>query len=166
MRVNSRREEIYICALGSTIEREPNLFQFLYPLIRSHLQTLDYSIKSSNLHRNNFQIMKNSSLMAGFLKWAKNAVKQAPSPPRQYSNVKFPLINPSEKVEEEKLGIGRYYPTRIGDVLSSRYQIVGKLGFGNSSTVWLARDLQSVMLSIPKHKMKLISSKSPQSRCR
>ncbi|KAJ8060985.1 hypothetical protein OCU04_010063 [Sclerotinia nivalis] len=32
---------------------------------------------------------------------------------------------------------------RIGDVLSSRYQVVGKLGFGNSSTVWLARDLQA-----------------------
>ena len=84
--------------------------------------------------------------MAGLLKWARSAVKRAPSPPRQYRNVKFPLINPSEKVEEEFFGIERYYPARIGDVLSSRYQVVGKLGFGNSSTVWLARDLQSAML--------------------
>ncbi|KFY03268.1 hypothetical protein V490_00224 [Pseudogymnoascus sp. VKM F-3557] len=81
--------------------------------------------------------------MAGLLKWAKSAVRRAPSPPRQYSNVKIPFINPSEKVEEENFGIERYYPARIGDVLSSRYQIVGKLGFGNSSTVWLARDLQA-----------------------
>ena len=69
--------------------------------------------------------------MAGLLKWAKSAVKRAPSPPRQYSKVKFPLINPAEKVEEENFRIERYYPARIGDVLSSRYQIVGKLGFGN-----------------------------------
>ncbi|KAL2066503.1 hypothetical protein VTL71DRAFT_2574 [Oculimacula yallundae] len=80
--------------------------------------------------------------MAGLPKWAKSAAKRAPSP-RQYSNVKFPLINPSKKVEEENFGIERYYPARIGDVLSARYQIVGKLGFGNSSTVWLARDLQA-----------------------
>jgi len=78
--------------------------------------------------------------MAGLLKWAKSAVKRAPALPRQYPNVTFPLINPSEKVEEENFGIERYYPARIGDVLSSRYQIVGKLGFGNSSTVWLAHD--------------------------
>jgi hypothetical protein len=62
--------------------------------------------------------------------------------------VKFPLINSSERVEEEHFGIERYYPARIGDVLSSQYQIVGKLGFGNSSTVWLSRDLQSVMLPL------------------
>jgi len=36
----------------------------------------------------------------------------------------------------------RYYPVRIGEVLRDRYQIVGKLGFGASSTVWLARDLE------------------------
>ncbi|KAJ5333044.1 protein kinase domain protein [Penicillium brevicompactum] len=30
----------------------------------------------------------------------------------------------------------------IGDVLNSRYQVVGKLGFGVSSTVWLARDMR------------------------
>lgn len=84
--------------------------------------------------------------MAGLLRRTKSVLKQAPSPPRQYLNVKFPLTNPSEKVEEENFGIERYYPARIGDVLSSRYQIVGKLGFGKSSTVWLAQDLQSAVL--------------------
>ncbi|CZT09077.1 related to dis1-suppressing protein kinase dsk1 [Rhynchosporium agropyri] len=81
--------------------------------------------------------------MAGLLKWARSAVKRAPSLPRQYLNVKSPLIKPSEKVEEENFGLDRYYPARIGDVLSSRYQIVGKLGFGTSSTVWLVRDLEA-----------------------
>ncbi|PWY89520.1 kinase domain protein, partial [Aspergillus sclerotioniger CBS 115572] len=36
-----------------------------------------------------------------------------------------------------------YYPDRIGEVLNSQYQIVTKLGFGSSSTVWLCRDLHT-----------------------
>ncbi|PLN79814.1 protein kinase-like protein [Aspergillus taichungensis] len=34
-----------------------------------------------------------------------------------------------------------FYPARVGDVLSDRYQLAAKLGYGSSSTVWLARDL-------------------------
>lgn len=37
---------------------------------------------------------------------------------------------------------GLYYPVNIGDVFVSKYQVLGKLGYGVSSTVWLARDLQ------------------------
>lgn len=107
--------------------REPNLFQFV-PISGA----LTTSYKLSNLNRNTRQIIKYTSRMAGLLKWTKSVVKRAPSPPRQYPNVKFPLINPPGKVEEKKFGIERYYPARIGDVLSSRYQVVGKLGFGNS----------------------------------
>ncbi|OBT42030.1 CMGC/SRPK protein kinase [Pseudogymnoascus sp. WSF 3629] len=87
------------------------------------------------------QGIKNASRMTGLLKWAKSAVIQPPSLPRQYHNMAVPLIVSSGKIEEENFGIERYYPARIGDVLSSRYRIVGKLGFGISSTVWLARDL-------------------------
>lgn len=36
----------------------------------------------------------------------------------------------------------RYYPARIGEIFKDRYQIVRKLGFGASSTVWLARDMK------------------------
>ncbi|EHK25855.1 serine threonine protein kinase, CMGC group [Trichoderma virens Gv29-8] len=53
-------------------------------------------------------------------------------------------IPANEKIEEELFPdyiASRYYPVRIGEVLRDRYQIVGKLGFGASSTVWLARDL-------------------------
>ncbi|CAG8139920.1 unnamed protein product [Penicillium salamii] len=48
-------------------------------------------------------------------------------------------------VEEEGMdgfSSGDYCPMVIGDVLDSRYQVVGKLGFGVSSTVWLARDMR------------------------
>lgn len=54
-------------------------------------------------------------------------------------------ISPSQAIEEETIPgyvAGRYYPTRIGEILKDRYQVVGKLGFGASSTVWLARDME------------------------
>lgn len=61
----------------------------------------------------------------------------------------FPRIAPWERIEEETLPDyvpSRYYPANIGEVLRDRYQIVSKLGFGASSTVWLARDLRYVEL--------------------
>ncbi|KAI1110818.1 serine threonine protein kinase, CMGC group [Nemania sp. NC0429] len=62
----------------------------------------------------------------------------------QFSNSNFAQIPEDQKIEEERLPdylASRYYPAHIGEVLKDRYQIVGKLGFGASSTVWLARDL-------------------------
>lgn len=56
----------------------------------------------------------------------------------------FGTIKASQILEEERyegFKKGRYYPVNIGDVLGSKYQVLGKLGFGVSSTVWLARDL-------------------------
>jgi hypothetical protein len=57
----------------------------------------------------------------------------------------FETVRSSEVLDEERFEQfkqGQYYPANIGDVFSSKYQIVGKLGFGVTSTVWLARDLE------------------------
>jgi hypothetical protein len=35
-----------------------------------------------------------------------------------------------------------FYPATPGEVLTDRYQTLAKVGWGVSSTVWLARDLQ------------------------
>ncbi|KAM0280371.1 hypothetical protein ACHAQH_004084 [Verticillium albo-atrum] len=62
-----------------------------------------------------------------------------------FSNPNFTRRPLHEKIEEELFpdyNASRYYPILIGQVLQDRYQIVGKLGFGASSTVWLARDLE------------------------
>ncbi|KAK4102677.1 kinase-like protein [Parathielavia hyrcaniae] len=67
-----------------------------------------------------------------------------PSPPRVFSNTNFERISAACKIEEETFPgyfAARYYPVRIGDVFVSRYQVVGKLGYGAYSTVWLVRDL-------------------------
>jgi hypothetical protein len=58
---------------------------------------------------------------------------------------RFELLPATERVEEETLinyKAARYYPVQIGDVFHSRYQILAKLGFGMTSTVWLCRDLE------------------------
>lgn len=54
-------------------------------------------------------------------------------------------LDASEKVEEETVpgyDPNQYCSIRIGEILRERYQIVGKLGFGTTSTVWLARDFE------------------------
>ncbi|KXS93469.1 hypothetical protein AC578_9220 [Pseudocercospora eumusae] len=55
-----------------------------------------------------------------------------------------PRLSASQLVEEEKTPYyrpERFYPVQLGQVLHGRYQIATKLGYGSSSTVWLARDL-------------------------
>lgn len=68
-----------------------------------------------------------------------------PLPPRAFQSTGFEVIDPSQMVEEERLPFynrDHYYPMRIGEVLKDRYQVVAKLGYGASSTVWLCRDLR------------------------
>ncbi|KAK2757610.1 hypothetical protein FQN54_004579 [Arachnomyces sp. PD_36] len=68
----------------------------------------------------------------------------SPSPPQKFPKSGFAELNPTEKIEEEDLPFYNpedYYPVHIGEVFQSRYQVVSKLGYGGSSTVWLCRDL-------------------------
>lgn len=65
--------------------------------------------------------------------------------PAHFPSTGFELIDASQKVEEERLPLYKrdeYYPMRIGDVVYGHYQIVAKLGYGTTSTVWLSRDLR------------------------
>ncbi|KAF4465035.1 CMGC SRPK kinase [Fusarium albosuccineum] len=66
--------------------------------------------------------------------------------PRDFPSTGFERIDSSQLVEEEKLPFYRrqdYYPMRIGQVIQGSYQIVAKLGYGTTSTVWLSRDLRN-----------------------
>ena len=63
----------------------------------------------------------------------------------------FKVISDAEKLEEENWDWykpGLFYPMRIGEVFQSRYQVLGKLGYGSRSTAWLCRDLTWVR---PRH---------------
>ena len=86
-----------------------------------------------------------SSLMASVWHFAKVLFKQ-PSPQLvRFNNSNFKILPIDQKIEEEVHDTtpkSRYYPLRVGEVIQNRYQIVGKLGYGISSTVWLANDIR------------------------
>lgn len=67
-----------------------------------------------------------------------------PLMPRSFPTSGFEVLDHAEPIEEERLpgyNADIYYPVCIGQVFRDRYQVVGKLGYGVTSTVWLARDL-------------------------
>lgn len=70
----------------------------------------------------------------------------APEKPRSFPTSGFKTIDQDVKVEEEEIPdyvAERFYPVRLGEVIRDQYQTVVKLGFGSSSTIWLARDLKN-----------------------
>ena len=68
-----------------------------------------------------------------------------PMEPLRFPTAGHDVVSEDVLLEEEQLDhfkTGTYYPVNIGDIFASKYQVVGKLGFGVSSTVWLAINLQ------------------------
>ena len=58
------------------------------------------------------------------------------------------VLQKTELLEEESLPWyteESFYPVRIGEVFKSKYQVIGKLGYGSVSTAWLCRDLEYVI---------------------
>lgn len=52
-------------------------------------------------------------------------------------------------IEEERIfgyDPRRFLPVNPGDLLNNKYEIVTKLGWGTTSTVWLARDTQRYVI--------------------
>lgn len=65
--------------------------------------------------------------------------------PRKFPTSGFVALDATKKIEEEAVPSyvpEDYYPVYINEVFRSRYQVVTKLGFEVSSTVWLCRDLR------------------------
>ncbi|KAE8349939.1 kinase domain protein [Aspergillus coremiiformis] len=64
--------------------------------------------------------------------------------PCQTPTTPVKVLPSAELIEEERTphyNPKHFYPVRLYEVLNERYQITAKLGWGTSSTVWLARDL-------------------------
>ncbi|KAJ8114299.1 hypothetical protein OPT61_g3782 [Boeremia exigua] len=82
--------------------------------------------------------------MTSILNRAMRLFCRSPWPKLEFPTTGIDFISDEYLVDEETLeGFDKtsYYPVNIGEVFADRYQVVGKLGFGISSTVWLARDL-------------------------
>ena len=74
-------------------------------------------------------------------------------PVRRHSSDCNCLVTSLDRIEVvADYRIGGFYPVNIGDALKNgRYQVLHKLGYGTSCTVWLARDQEiksSVSLKI------------------
>ncbi|KAL2065132.1 hypothetical protein VTL71DRAFT_4273 [Oculimacula yallundae] len=83
--------------------------------------------------------------MASIFRWAKGSLRRTPSLPLHFPTTGFEVVPDSVVLEEEQFEeftAGLYYPMKPGEVLASRYQVIGKLGFGRTSTVWLAHDMR------------------------
>lgn len=68
-----------------------------------------------------------------------------PSPLICFPTSGFETVHLSEVPGEERFEHfkqGKYYPATIGESIGSKYQNLGKIGFGTASTVWLACDLE------------------------
>lgn len=55
----------------------------------------------------------------------------------------FEVIDEDIVLEEETISSfdpERWYPIRLGDFITTRYQVMVKLGYGSASTAWLCRD--------------------------
>ena len=62
-----------------------------------------------------------------------------PLKPLRFPTSGYEVVHQNVLLEEEKFDDfkkGIYYRVNIGDVFASKYQVVGKLGFGVTSTVW------------------------------
>ncbi|PWY95934.1 kinase domain protein [Aspergillus sclerotioniger CBS 115572] len=84
--------------------------------------------------------------MASLLRWVRTSLRKKPSPPLRFPSTGFQTVPATHILEEERFNAfkqGHYYPVNIGDIFNSTYQVIGKLGYGTTSTVWLAHDLRS-----------------------
>ncbi|KAL9000350.1 MAG: hypothetical protein Q9169_001067 [Polycauliona sp. 2 TL-2023] len=87
-----------------------------------------------------------SQVMASWWHLVKSLVRTPDSQLIRFTNPNFKTLPPDQVIEEEAhdaISQKRYYPVRIGDVINEKYQILGKLGFGVGSTVWLAKELRA-----------------------
>ncbi|KFZ09042.1 hypothetical protein V502_08986 [Pseudogymnoascus sp. VKM F-4520 (FW-2644)] len=70
--------------------------------------------------------------------------ERPPSPQRQPPTSGFEVLDDAYLLEEKTFSWyspDDFYPVQIGELFRSKYQVLGKLGFGSVSTAWLCRDL-------------------------
>jgi serine/threonine-protein kinase SRPK3 len=71
-------------------------------------------------------------------------IDRAHSAPRKPPTSDFEILDNSYLLEETFpwYSPDAFYPAWIGEIFQSKYQVLGKLGYGSVSTAWLCRDLE------------------------
>ncbi|KAL8788594.1 MAG: hypothetical protein Q9195_007238 [Heterodermia aff. obscurata] len=86
------------------------------------------------------------SRLASFWHLLKSLVREPEPQLYRFCKSNFKTFPSDETIEEEahdNISKLRYYPVQIGDIIEKRYQILGKLGYGLGSTVWLANETRA-----------------------
>ncbi|KAJ9253104.1 hypothetical protein DTO207G8_4405 [Paecilomyces variotii] len=112
--------------------------------LRNHQLTFRISSSSSPIYHRAMPTFNNHIHIHNPLSARTVSSISIPSTRREFPQSGFKTIPPTKRIEEELLPSYRpedYYPVYIGEIFRSRYQVVCKLGYGTSSTVWLCRDL-------------------------
>jgi serine/threonine-protein kinase SRPK3 len=76
------------------------------------------------------------------------SIFNVPESPRALPSSGYVSEDANQLIEEEEIPdyrADRFYPMLLGEVFEGRYQALAKLGFGSSSTTWLARDLRCLL---------------------
>ena len=115
-----------------------------------------------NLPRVRFLWSRVSKLMSMAVLTCKQiCLPRAASPPRELPATGPRILDKAWIWEEERLdwySPNKFYPVRIAEIFHARYQTVGKLGYGASSTVWLCRDLMYVLIPTTLYRVPLTDS--------
>lgn len=81
------------------------------------------------------------STMSSILRWAIRALGGSK---QRLIRAKASVVTEDRLIDEESMPnylLQRYYPVSLGEIFNKRYEVLVKLGYGRSSTVWLAQDL-------------------------
>ncbi len=85
-----------------------------------------------------------NSIMGSRMRLIRSLRGIKPSSGPSSANYEYPAkLITDAPIEEERIPRyrpQRYYPVHIGETFHDRFLIVAKLGYGTSSTVWLAQD--------------------------
>jgi hypothetical protein len=122
---------------------------YLYAAIKSWVLSVGFINKLARIllrpTMNLFRGLRSTSV------YSRSASQLRDVVPRAFPTTGFTIIPASETIEEERwpwYTPQSFYPVRIGDVLYSKYQVLYKLGYGTTSTIWMCRNLRLVPLSL------------------
>jgi hypothetical protein len=91
-------------------------------------------------HHHHYQAHMPMRLPNGLARVAAS-MSRSNSPQNHYNTISS--VKLIEEETQPKYHPDHFYPAKLREVLNDRYQIIAKLGYGVTATVWLAQDLHA-----------------------
>lgn len=104
-------------------------------------------LRTNFRRKHGIHVLQKGRSVAGVIHWQRHPLQHSFLPTRRFMSSGSTTAAPTYPVEEETVSDtapDEFYPVHIGDTFQDKYKVVGKLGYGVNSTIWLGRDLQYV----------------------